>query len=354
MKSLAIIQQDVQPLLREVEAIRKPFMVLKTISQLAIVMMVVLALSVGGGFFIFSTQIEQWILRHPGDIYLYNYAMYGLFFVIVLTTPIYSWFGQLYQKQTVIVTKLIEAVIPSELRYTAGSVSETEVTQSGLFTYFRSDNRNYVTSKGLVTGSIEGVAFKFTDMTILSKRGLWWYRIPYLNMLLMAGKYLQSVKRQTAYMDYSKFKGLFMVAEFPKTITGRTVVLPDVLEKKLGYIAKTIQKLNFKRSDLVHLENPIFEQEFVVYSTDQVQARYALSTTMMERILEWKQKINKPIMLSFVDRYLYVAVIDPTGVFDLPLGTNVTKSGTLEKMYNDVRYALDIVQDLRLNVKLWQ
>ena len=59
-------------------------------------------------------------------------------------------------------------------------------------------------------------------------------------------------------------------------------------------------------------------------------------------------------MLSFIDNKLYVAVIDPTGVLELPLGTDVTKAGSLEKIYNDLRYSLDIVQDLRLNVKLWQ
>ncbi len=47
-------------------------------------------------------------------------------------------------KQTVVVAKLIQAVIPEELQYTTGSMNAQEIMRSGLFSYFTTQAKNSV------------------------------------------------------------------------------------------------------------------------------------------------------------------------------------------------------------------
>lgn len=354
MKALADIQQDIRPLLEDFERTRKRFLLAKSISQLSMIAMVAIALAVGGLFTFYAPEIQRWLIHNPGGTQIYSLVMYGLFFIIILCTPLYFSLQRLQLNQAAILQKIVQAVLPPNFQYRIGAgISATDLSQSRLFTFFKNTLQQQVYNKNAIVGELDGVRLRFGDIAIFDQKGLWWYRIPYLNMLFMVGGYMESLFKKSAGVDYSRFKGLFMVADFPKTITGHTVVLPDRLEKRFGFIAQTIQKLNFTRADLVQLENPDFEKQFVVYSDDQVQARYALSTSLMERILEWQGKIDRPMMLSFVDNKLYIAIVDPDGVFDLGFSQNVTKTDVVGKMYTDLQYCFDLVKDLRLNVKLW-
>ena len=57
-----------------------------------------------------------------------------------------------------------------------------------------------------------------------------------------------------------------------------------------GFLGTKLQKMNKGRGDLVKLENPEFESEFAVYSGDQIESRYILSSSLMERILSFKKQ----------------------------------------------------------------
>lgn len=51
----------------------------------------------------------------------------------------------------------------------------------------------------------------------------------------------------------------------------------------------------------VKLEDPVFEREWEVYATDQIEARYILTPALMERMLEIKRRFGgKSIEFSFL------------------------------------------------------
>ncbi|HEY4788900.1 MAG TPA: DUF3137 domain-containing protein, partial [Bacteroidales bacterium] len=84
------------------------------------------------------------------------------------------------------------------------------------------------------------------------------------------------------------FKGVFLVASFNKHFSSQTVVLPRNKVSLLGSIFK------HKIFDIFHeikLEDPDFTKEFIVFSTDQVDSRYILTTSLMNRILTYKEKV---------------------------------------------------------------
>tara|TARA_B100000029_G_scaffold450096_1_gene473825 strand:- start:639 stop:1754 length:1116 start_codon:yes stop_codon:yes gene_type:complete len=93
-----------------------------------------------------------------------------------------------------------------------------------------------------------------------------------------------------------KFNGIFVLLEMNKNFSGKTVVKKD--QGKMGnWFARKFNKPLFSKetADLknVKLEDPIFEKKFEVYSTDQVEARYLLTTSFMERLLELSSLFSK-------------------------------------------------------------
>jgi hypothetical protein len=149
------------------------------------------------------------------------------------------------------------------------------------------------------------------------------------------------------------FKGLFFIADFNKHFRGQTIVLPDTAEKLFGGFGKMLQSWNVGRADLIKLEDPEFEQEFVVYGDDQIEARYILSTSLMQRILDFKRKTGTKIYLSFTGSKVYVAVPMTKNMFEPKYFSSVSDFSPILDYYRDLSFAAGIVDDLNLNTRIW-
>ncbi len=150
------------------------------------------------------------------------------------------------------------------------------------------------------------------------------------------------------------FKGIFFIADFNKNFNGETFVLPDVAEKVFGsWLGNLFQKWNPGRADLVKLEDPDFEKLFVVYSDDQIEARYILSTSLMRRITEYKNNTGKKIFLSFINNHVYVAISYGKNLFEPHIFKTLLDFGSIKVYYEDLLLALRIVEELNLNRRIW-
>jgi hypothetical protein len=149
------------------------------------------------------------------------------------------------------------------------------------------------------------------------------------------------------------FKGLFFAADFNKKFYGKTVVLPDTAEKILGRAGTFFQSLNKSRGELIKLEDPEFEKLFVVYGDDQVESRYVLSTSLMQRIVDFRKKTGRPIHLSFVSSQVFVAISYSRALFEPRVFSSITDFKCMEAYYDDLHLALGIVEDLNLNTRIW-
>lgn len=159
-------------------------------------------------------------------------------------------------------------------------------------------------------------------------------------------------RRKTTYHTF--FKGLYLIADFHKEFKTRTVVLPDNAEKMLGgVIGKWFQKVNFTRDDLIYMEDPEFEKEFVVYGKDQVESRYILSTHMMRDILELKKRFNCPIFLSFVNSEVHLAIYWKKDILEPKFSKEITDSAEIKLFYDELSACFQLVEDLNLNTRIW-
>jgi hypothetical protein len=148
------------------------------------------------------------------------------------------------------------------------------------------------------------------------------------------------------------FKGLFFIGDFNKHFTCQTIVLPDTAENLFGSFGKLFQSWNVLRGQLIKLEDPEFERYFVVYGNDQIQARYILSTSLMERIVNFKKKTGQRIYLSFVGSKVFVAVSFTRNLFEPKLFRTLLDFGLIQEYFEDLQLAVGIVEDLNLNTRI--
>lgn len=149
------------------------------------------------------------------------------------------------------------------------------------------------------------------------------------------------------------FRGLFFVADFNKNFIGETFVLPDTAESTFGGLGTFFQKMNMSRPKLVKLEDIEFEKAFAVYGTDQIEARYILSTALMQRIMEFRKKTRTTISLSFLQSQVYIGIPVNRDLFEAPMFSTLVNYTMVVDYYNYLALCIGIVEDLDLNTRIW-
>ncbi len=142
------------------------------------------------------------------------------------------------------------------------------------------------------------------------------------------------------------FRGIIILFEFNRKFAGKTIVrsglggvnsaslagaaigLPMALSSNKGNLALEIgsaiagmmaqnKGADGKALQNIKLEDPVFEKEWEVYATDQVEARYILTPALMERMLEIKRRFyGKSIEFSFFDNQVLIAVRTNKDMFE--------------------------------------
>ena len=158
--------------------------------------------------------------------------------------------------------------------------------------------------------------------------------------------------RKTYYVTI--FKGLLLIADFHKDFHGRTFVFPDKSEKTFGNFARFFQKMGGRRkTNLIRLEDPEFEKAFAVYSTDEVEARYILSTAMLRRILDLRERFGDDVRLAFKDSCLSLALPYRNTYLEPDTGKPATDPHQINGMLLELKCFLDTIEELDLNTRIW-
>jgi hypothetical protein len=145
-----------------------------------------------------------------------------------------------------------------------------------------------------------------------------------------------------------------MSADSNKRFSGKTLVLPDTAEKYLGGFGKWLQKKNGNAvGEMVYMEDVRFEKEFVVYSTDPVEARYLLTPKIQEQIFNMKKMFKKDLRLSFINNNVFVA-INRDNIFQLNTSLSFTDDKTLKYYMKDIIELLTLIHLLDLNIRIWR
>lgn len=192
-----------------------------------------------------------------------------------------------------------------------------------------------------IVGSVKGVPFESLEIHTQEKQ-----------------EYKDSKgRRRVRYVTI--FRGLLFCAQFNKTLNSRTLVLTDKHESLLGFLSRGAQRI-MNGNQLVELESPEFEKHFKVLSSNQVEARYILSSTFMQKILDLKFKHKQNIQLAFQDAEVIVAIPMDKNLFEPPMGILSVFTAKqedyreqIETYLQDFQLILELIEDLDLNNKIW-
>jgi len=135
-------------------------------------------------------------------------------------------------------------------------------------------------------------------------------------------------------------------------------VVPDTAQSVLGGFGQRLQSLGrtFSDAKLVALEDPEFEQLFAVYGTDQVEARYILSTSLMRRLIDFRARMDAKIHVAFVDEQVFIAVDSKQNHFEPPSIWSARprlSERDIDAFLANIALAESIVEGLNLNTRIW-
>lgn len=146
------------------------------------------------------------------------------------------------------------------------------------------------------------------------------------------------------------FDGLFMVADFHKHFRTWVSVMPDVAERNFGWIGKAVQNLG---GGIVRLENPEFEQAFVVRGGDQVEARYILTPDMQERLLQMRRFFGAGLKLVFKQSSVCLVFSRKGNWFEMNYDVPSWHRGQIDQFVQQVSWCCGVVEMLNLNTRIW-
>jgi len=107
-------------------------------------------------------------------------------------------------------------------------------------------------------------------------------------------------KNRTYYVTV--FRGVLLRLHFPRTVEGVTLITRDKgWFNGLTRLGKSLGGGGLERIGLV---DPTFEKTFEVYGTDQVMARYLLTPTFMERLLDLERLLEGKNVRAVFDEAL--------------------------------------------------
>ncbi len=311
-------RRELLPILETFESRRKDI-----VRNLAIIIGVAVLLAFGAAALLFGS-----ILATPP---------LGLFILIPALGLIGGavwWYTKEYRKEfkTEVIGRVVTYLDPS-LRYRPeGAIGRGDFQASQLFTH-RIDRYR---GEDLVRGRLGKTEIVFSEVHAEYK----------------TESRSSNGHRSTSW--HTIFKGLYFIADFNKDFAGLTLVVPDVAERLFGKLGQMFQSVNVTRpGELVKLEDPEFEKVFAVYGSDQVEARYILSTALMRRLLDFAEKTRCPTHVSFVRSQVHIAITTGRDLFEPKMLRPATEFEAIEEYFRDLSLATGIVEDLNLNRRIW-
>lgn len=160
---------------------------------------------------------------------------------------------------------------------------------------------------------------------------------------------VQAYSRSESYF----YNGIFIAVKFNKSFKSKTIVIPSSSTSVFKKISLNLFG-EMTNASKVKLEDILFNKEFDVISEDQVESRYLLSTSFMQRMIDYKRKVDKKVSFSFIDNWVYVAIPTKGNLFEARISKPITDKDFIRSNYEYFQLLTGLVEDLDLNTKIWR
>lgn len=174
--------------------------------------------------------------------------------------------------------------------------------------------------------------------TLFNAMWLFWL-VPVVFVLILL-KWIYSL------LTYVPFRGVFVEFDMNKNFGGHTFLIEN---------APSNRGVKFNHADFgeVKLEDVEFNKRYKTYSTDQVEARFVLTTAFIERFKNMKTAFKaKYIRAAFKDKKITIAIDAGKDLFAMANMNKDTDAQTFVELFNEILSVLALIQALKLNQKI--
>jgi len=158
---------------------------------------------------------------------------------------------------------------------------------------------------------------------------------------------IEAYQRKTMF-----YAGIFISVSFNKSFKTKTIIYPKNMSNRAHRFNLMMNKKMNKPTEIT-LEDPVFNNEYIVIAEDKVEARYILSTKLMQRLLEYKKLFSKDVSFSFINNTLYLSIPIRQDMFEPRTFKTVLDKEFIRKDYEYFKLLLSVVQELDLNTRIW-
>lgn len=143
------------------------------------------------------------------------------------------------------------------------------------------------------------------------------------------------------------FRGMFLLLDMNKKFKGKTVVRRDA-----GRVINWLKsKFTAKNMQAITLEDPLFEDQFDVSATDQVEARYLLTTSFMDRLTKLSDLFDKSqIECSFYENKVLFKIPSSKNRFEVSsIYIPATFESDIHGILREMAVIFEMIELLKLN-----
>jgi len=246
-------------------------------------------------------------------------GLIGLIIGIVYVSTALNNYKQAFKNQLM---PLIIAKTGMDLKYDyKDGVGENTVMSSKLF---KRPDRYY--KEDLMYGAIDDVRFMTSDVH-------------------MKEKHVTTDSKGHRRVEYiTFFQGRWFVYDFNKQFNGIIQVRED------GFLQSHPWGLKVKK---ISLEDVEFNKKFKTYATNEHDAFYVLTPTLIINMKKLESRFPGKIYFSFIGSELHIAIYNSKDSFEPPIFSSLDDA-FIDAQVQDIMILQDIVNELKLNINIFK
>ena len=213
---------------------------------------------------------------------------------------------------------------------------------------------------------IKVVFDKPTKKVIFKEMGLEYYNgLFYYSDFEHIAKYFAKIFFRVDEMLRGKYKGRkFVIIDCAEKGAERKIFIATKIERKFSAQTligtKSALNMPFFKGEKVNLESVEFSKVYDIFGDDQVESRYILTPSFMERLLKYNQKNAGNIQVFLSDKLspdynIFFSVPVNKNWFELPNNSNIfsfakfIKSGWFYGFLTDIKEIMQVIDALKLD-----
>jgi len=142
------------------------------------------------------------------------------------------------------------------------------------------------------------------------------------------------------------FDGKFFIIDIKRKIDAEIIILPNVLQKKMGQLGKTMQRNTWNGLDKQTCNNEEFNKEYIIYSNTPEKISETLSPRLQSLMLDLKSKHKHSFYLSFREGLMFLGISNKTNNLKADINKSLLKPDTYKQYYDYFNSNFELIKKI--------